>query len=234
MSRRVAGRQPSETLRRIVTSLRLRKGETLYLQDEHADCWYRMVAGAAREYELTAQGTRRCIGFFLPGDTFGFNSGVSRALAAEMLMDSTLERYPRSIAESLARSDPDLRNHLRSLPLATEARAESRRLALDRLAAREKLAAFLLQIASRAGRNARLDFELPMSRTDIAEYLDIAPETVSRSIRGLCREEIIALERQKLVRVLDLERLTALGTTTLQAPTPFVAIRLAPLYVTIH
>lgn len=216
------------------TPLRLRKGETLYLQDEHADCWYRVVSGAARECELTVQGTRRCIGFFLPGDTFGFNSGASRALVAEMLVESTLERFPRSFAELLARSDPALRNHLRSLPLATEARAEARRLALDRPAAREKLAAFLLQLASRAGRNARLDFALPMSRTDIAEYLDIAPETVSRSLRGLCRDDIIAIERMRRVRVLDLERLTALGTSALPAPTPFVASRLAPLYVTLH
>lgn len=195
-----------DSLERLATRIEATVNEALYDAGDAADAWYRLIAGAACESVQTANGARQIVDFLLPGDLFGFCSGPSHESSVEVIADGTaFARYPRRRAEELAAVDVDVAQALRQRAFQSISRLQSRIVLLGRTNSLEKVSAFLLEMAERTGASG--DLVLPMSRYDIADYLAMAVETVSRALTRLKARGAIAIVGSRQVRIVDRQAL---------------------------
>jgi CRP-like cAMP-binding protein len=191
-------------MEQLATLTRYHPGETLYYEDDPADYWYRVVSGAARKCAVMADGRRRIVDFLLPGDLFGFGTRFERLFSVEVIVDGTMiARYPRRGVEQLAESEPEVGRRIRETAFESIARLQWRMILLGSATALEKVSAFLLEMAERSTVDSVNAIILPMSRYDIADYLAIAVETVSRALTELRRKGAIALGDPRRVRIVD-------------------------------
>lgn len=160
--------------------LSFKQGEEIYAQDEDADLIYRLVRGAARTSHLLADGRRQIGDFYYEGDMLGVEVGEAHRYSAEALSDCEVLAIRRSGSAAY-----DTARYERMIWKATANelnRAQSHMLLLGRATACEKVAHFLIDIAERF----RGDLvALPMSRQDMADYLGLTIETVSRMLGRL-------------------------------------------------
>jgi len=179
-----------------------RRGQRIYGPDDPAIYWYRIASGAARKCALLADGRRRIVDFLFPGDFFGFATRHRHAFGAEAIAEGTLVAlYPREGVEMLVDRDPELGRQIRDMAFDAVTRSQARMLILGRVTAREKVGAFLIEMAERSPTaNAVV---LPMSRYDIADYLAMSVETVSRSLSDLKHRGTITFADIHRVRILD-------------------------------
>jgi CRP/FNR family transcriptional regulator, nitrogen fixation regulation protein len=168
----------------------------IYGQDEPAEYLYRVVRGAVRTYRVLNDGRRQIGSFLLPGDMFGLEAGATHACSAEAIADSVVLVIKRSAVVALAERDPEVARQMWNLTAQELGRAQDHMLLLVRNA-QERIAAFLLEMAERA--SGAESVELPMSRQDIADYLGLTIETVSRTLTQLEGEAAIALPTSRRV-----------------------------------
>jgi CRP/FNR family nitrogen fixation transcriptional regulator len=179
------------------------KGESICFQDSPAAYGYRILSGAARESALLTDGRRHIVGFLLAGDISGLWARGTHSYSVEAIVEPTIvARYSRRYIESLIESNPEVALLLHQLALDAVERLQSRMTLLAKASALEKVSGFLFQMSDREDM-----FELPMSRYDIADYLAIAVETVSRSLTGLQQRRIVALGGARHVRIIDRQAL---------------------------
>ena len=206
-------------LERIASVAPYRFGQTIYFQDQRADCWYSILRGAARECAVNEDGRRQIVDFLLPGDVFGFSNGEARGLAVEIIAEPALVAcYPRHRAEALAEADAAVGRGIRQLAFESIERLQRRALLLGCNSAMQKVSAFLLEMATRCGSISHEPIALPMTRYDIADYLALRVETVSRTLSALRRQGAIALVGTRKVRIIDRRGLAALGTKVTRLP----------------
>lgn len=180
------------------------KGDTIYYQDGPAEYGYRIVTGAARECALLADGRRQVIGFLMPGDVFGLWTRATHPFSGEIIAEATLvARYPRRRIERLVESDPDVARHVHQLAFEAVERLQTRMGLLAKTSALERVSGFLLQMSGSAELGSRNSIALPMSRYDIADYLALAVETVSRTLTSLRLRRIILFAGARRVRIVD-------------------------------
>jgi CRP/FNR family nitrogen fixation transcriptional regulator len=176
-------------------------GESIYRNGEPVEYWYRILAGAARQCAFTLYGSRQIVDFLRPGDLFGYDAPNLHTFAVEAIASGTrVVRYPRLKAEQIADSEPPVAKQIRQLAFESVHRVQTRMLILGRASALEKVSSFLLEMADRF-RAADDAVTLPMSRYDIADYLAMAVETVSRALTNLRRMDVIHLEGVRCVRI---------------------------------
>ena len=188
----------------LATTVRASLSEPLYRSGDAASYWYRLVAGAACECVQTADGRRQIVDFLLPGDMFGFCPRDRHEFSVEVIVEgSTFVRYPRRRAEELASADAEVAHALRQKAFESMSRLQSRMVLLGRTNALEKVSAFLIEMANRTARDTGDELVLPMSRYDIADYLAVAVETVSRALTTLRARGAIKLPSSRLVRITD-------------------------------
>lgn len=168
------------------------RDQPVYGEGDAADCVYKVVSGAVRAVRLLADGRRQIADFYLPGDIFGVELGERRRAAAEALGETVLLVARR--ASLAARPDGSWR-----LALAELQRSQDHVLTLGRRSASERVASFLIEIAERL--DVGRAFDLPMSRQDMADYLGLTIETVSRSLTQLQAEGLVALSGARHVRL---------------------------------
>jgi CRP-like cAMP-binding protein len=198
----------ASALERIASIVHYHFGQTIYFQDQRADYWYRIVSGAARECMVTPDGRRQIVDFLLPGDLFGFCTRYERGLAGEIIVDATmLACYPRHRAEQLAESDPQVARRVREMAFGAIERLQARTVLLGRNNAMEKVSAFLLEMAARSAAKPGQPIVLPMTRYDVADYLALAVDTVSRMLTVLRHRGAIALIGTRQVQILNRELL---------------------------
>jgi CRP-like cAMP-binding protein len=179
-------------------------GEAVYHCSEATHYWYRIVQGAARKAAVTADGSRHIVEFLLPGDFFGFGPPDTEFFSVETISAGTVvARYPRQDAEKLSESDPQVSRHIREVAFSSINRLQTRMVMLGRTSALEKVSAFLLEMADRSRTGPVNSVVLPMSRYDIADYLAIAVETVSRALTELRGRGVISLGGVRTVRICD-------------------------------
>jgi CRP/FNR family transcriptional regulator, nitrogen fixation regulation protein len=201
--------KPPNALERLAVAGRYRNGEPVYRCNEPIDYWYRIVAGAARKCASTADGSRHIVDFLLPGDLFGFGARGVRPFCVEAIVPGTLiARYPRQNAERLADSDPQVSREIRETAFDSIARLQRRRVILSRTSAIERVGGFLVEMADRGHTAPSQTVSLPMSRYDIADYLGMAVETVSRALTELRTRRAIALNGVRRVQICDRPALT--------------------------
>jgi len=177
-----------------------RRDSEIFGENEPADYLYKMVSGSVRIYKIVGDGRRQINGFYLPGDIFGLEFGEEHTLSAEAISDAKVLVVKRSALNALAARDPSIAQQLFALTGRELHRAQDRILLLIK-DARERVASFLLEMADRAAQSNTI--ELPMSRQDIADYLGLTIETVSRTLSSLetaAAIEVSASSRRILLR----------------------------------
>ena len=140
-------------------------------------------------------GRRQVCAFLMPGDLFGFDDLVTHDFAAEAVSDVVLRRYPRRLVEALADGRLALARRLRDLTAISLRTAHSHLMLLGRKSASERIASFLLEMAERLPEHGDCVVCLPMTRTDVADYLGMTIETVCRNLAQFRRDGTIAIER---------------------------------------
>lgn len=159
------------------------RDEEIYGEGEPAEFVYKMVSGVIRTHKLLSDGRRQVGAFHFPGDLFGCERGGAHRLTAEAVTDAAVVVYRRRSCEALAARDAAVACRLWALAARDLDRAEEHLLLLGRKTAVERVAAFLLQMAARSPAGGSI--ELPMTRRDIADYLGLTIETVSRAFSQL-------------------------------------------------
>jgi len=172
-----------------------RNGE-IYGEGEPADYIYKVASGAVRMYKVLDDGRRQITAFYLPGDIFGFEVGDEHTSSAEAIGNTIVLVFRRSTVLALANRDGDVAHELWAMTARELHRARSHMLLLIK-SAQERVAAFLLEMAGRMP--ASDEVELPMSRQDIADYLGLTIETVSRTLTQLENSAAIALPASRRV-----------------------------------
>jgi CRP/FNR family transcriptional regulator, nitrogen fixation regulation protein len=154
----------------------------IFGDNEAADYVYKVIKGSVRTYKILSDGRRQIGGFYLPGDVFGMQFADEHTLSAEVIGDTKVLVVKRSALTALASRDAAIGRELFDLTSRELRRMQDRILLLVK-SAQERVASFLLEMAERAA--AGNIVELPMSRQDIADYLGLTIETVSRTLTGL-------------------------------------------------
>lgn len=173
------------------------RNKEIFGEGEPADYIYRVVAGAVRTMRFSSDGRRQILAFHMPGDIFGLEFGPTHGFSAEAVANSEIVMVRRSLVEKATAQDVGAAQallHLTSNILRAE-REHVHMLGLK--GAVERVAAFLLHLADRF--NFRLELDLPMSRADIADYLALTIETVSRAFTQMERDQAIELPSSRHV-----------------------------------
>jgi CRP/FNR family nitrogen fixation transcriptional regulator len=169
----------------------------IYGEDEPADYLYKVVSGAVRVCKLLDDGRRQIAAFHLPGEIFGLEVGADHRFTAEAIVDSVIVIVKRSAVVALAARDGEVARELWAHTARDLQQVQEHMLLLGCLSARERVAAFLLQMAKRMSCSNEVD--LPMARQDIADYLGLTIETVSRTISQLENDAAIGLPSSRRI-----------------------------------
>ena len=178
----------------------------IFGENEPAHYLYKVVSGSIRTYKILSDGRRQIGGFYLPGDIFGLEFADDHTLSAEAISDAKVLVVKRSALNALAGRDASFAQQLFAFTGRELHRVQDRVLLLIK-SAQERVAGFLLEMAERAAQNNTID--LPMSRQDIADYLGLTIETVSRTLTAL--ETAAAIEVSTSSRRIVLRNRAALA-----------------------
>ena len=201
--------QNNEPLRTAGTVANIAEGRQICAEGDDTDVFYKVVSGVVRVCRFLNDGRRQIEAFHVAGEVFGFEMGEERHLAAEAVSDCTLICYRRRNVESLALKDENVTRQLFQYAMQNLAQAQGHSLLLGRRGAAEKVASFLLGWAKNAAQGRIVN--LAMTRQDIADYLGLTIETVSRSLSQMERDGVIGLPNIRQVRLNDIEALEDLA-----------------------
>jgi CRP/FNR family nitrogen fixation transcriptional regulator len=190
-----------------------KKRSEIYGEKEPAEYVYQVKSGAVRSYKLLSDGRRQIGAFHLVGDIFGLENGGEHRFTAEAIVDTTVRLIRRQSLEIVAENDAMVARNLLSMTTSNLQHAEDHMLLLGRKTSLERVAAFLLEMDKRL--TAADIMALPMSRRDIADYLGLTLETVSRVLSrlhelgtlgfvGNTQRQIVLMDRNRLAS-LDLQ-----------------------------
>ena len=220
MSRKIrqatAGRSRQfEALTPLASISRCAAGQQICRQGEPADRWFWIIAGSARRSMIRPDGRRQIIDLLLPGDCFGFTNGGEYDDSVDAIARETyIARCIRRDAEAVAETNPQLAGEIREATFETLWRLQSQLLIVGRVTAFEKVGAFLIEMATRLSSRPDDRVVLPISRYDIADYLGLSVETVSRSLTHFKQQGVIKLFGPRSVWIVDREALECGGRAT--------------------
>ena len=177
------------------------RNEEFFGEGEPAVFVYKVVSGAVRSFRILSDGRRQIDRFHLPGDIFGIEDGEEHRFSAEAIADSRIAFVKRTSLEAAVSRDNTAARLLWSLACRDLERARDHMLLLGRKSATERVATFLLEMSA-SGRGAAT-IDLPMCRNDIADYLGLTIETVSRTLTQLERRGVIELPSSRHVELRD-------------------------------
>jgi CRP-like cAMP-binding protein len=186
----INSQQSTEAVQLKGASMSFRRNAEIYGEGEPADYLYKIVSGTARTYKVLSDGRRQIGGFYLPGDILGLEIAEEHSFSAEAISGCKVLVIKRSVlVRLLAGRQDEITKELWGLIGAELRRVQTRNLLLIK-SAQERVVAFLLDMAERVSTGNSV--ELPMSRQDIADYLGLTIETVSRTLTRL--EKLAAIE----------------------------------------
>jgi CRP/FNR family transcriptional regulator, nitrogen fixation regulation protein len=168
----------------------------IFGEGELAQYVYKVIKGAVRTYKILSDGRRQIGGFYLPGDIFGLEIGAKHPFSAEAINGVTVVVVRRSAIVSLAERDCEAACELWSFTGRELKRVQEHMLLLVK-SAQQRVASFLLEMSKRLAATDAI--ELPMSRQDIADYLGLTIETVSRTMTQLVSEQAIGLPSSRRI-----------------------------------
>ncbi len=190
------GHELSGTIELMGAPMSFERNEEIYGESEPADYLYKVVTGTVRTSKVLADGRRQVGGFYQPGDIFGLEIGDEHAFSAEAITPSKVLVIKRSALVALAGKDHEVSRLLWTVT-GNELRRVQDHILLLIKSAQERVAGFLLEMAKRACVGNAV--ELPMSRQDIADYLGLTIETVSRTLTHLESTSAIELPSSRRI-----------------------------------
>lgn len=191
----------------LCSEFRYRRGTEVFGEGEETEYVYQIISGAVRTYKLLSDGRRQINSFHLPGDMFGLENGATHRFTAEAVVETRVRITKRRSLLEVMRSRESGASRYLGLVTRNLQHAENHMLLLGRKTALERVAAFLLEIDDRLGHPPVL--VLPMSRRDIADYLGLTLETVSRAFSTLRDEKMLQFNgpTQRRIALTDRGRL---------------------------
>lgn len=164
-------------------------GEAIFWEGDEARQIFDVLEGVLRIYRIMPDGRRAIMGFIYPDDVLGVSFQDRYLFTAEAVTDVKVRRISRGRFFSLVNESPALRPQLFALLCDEMSAAQDQMLLLGRKSAEERVVSFLLAVQRKCG--AHKEIELPMSRLDMADYLGVTIETVSRTMTSLSRRGLI-------------------------------------------
>ncbi|MDA9432276.1 helix-turn-helix domain-containing protein [Bradyrhizobium sp. CCBAU 51627] len=189
------------------SEFKYRRGTEIFGEGEETEYVYQIISGAVRTYKLLTDGRRQINSFHLPGDMFGLENGAIHRFTAEAVVETRVRiTKRRSLLETMQSRESGASSFL-GLVTRSLQHAENHMLLLGRKTALERVAAFLLEIDERLGHPKVM--ALAMSRRDIADYLGLTLETVSRACSTLRDRKMLMFvdATQRKIVLLDREGL---------------------------
>ena len=186
----------ADSLEMMGASMSYARNAEIYGEDEPTEYLYKLVSGTVRTSKILNDGRRQIGEFYLPGDLFGHEVGNEHSFSAEAITQVKVIVIKRSAVEALAARDNDVARQLWAMTGRELQRMQEHILLLIK-SAQERVAGFLLEMAERI--SSTNEVELPMSRQDIADYLGLTIETVSRTLTILENSAAIALPSSRRI-----------------------------------
>ncbi|MBI4184636.1 MAG: helix-turn-helix domain-containing protein [Proteobacteria bacterium] len=190
-------------LGQIVYEFEVLPRETIFREGDAAEHCFNVTSGSVKLYKLLADGRRQITGFLFEGDFLGLAFKKQHNFTAEAVTACTFCRFPLDKLEGLLGRYPKLEKRLLREAMEELAAVQDQMLMLGRKTALEKVASFLVMLSRRAAKRGRPGnpVAVPMNRSDIADYLGLTIETVSRTITQLKRDGVIAINDLNHVNV---------------------------------
>jgi CRP-like cAMP-binding protein len=188
------------------TRITVPAGETIFSEGDAPFFFYKIITGSIRLVKAVADGHRQVCDFLLPGDMAGFSNATEHEFTAEAIQACTLIRFRRRDTDIAMKSDAALACELHALTARGLSSAYAHMVRLCHRSAHDRLAWFLLAMAERSGSGDGW-IELPMTRVDIADYLGMAHETVSRAFTQLKKSGAIIEPILNRIRLVDADAL---------------------------
>jgi len=182
----------------LATKVPLRAGRTIFEEGERAGCAFGVSQGVMRLYKLLPDGRRHIVAFALPGDFLGVPLAQRHSCSADAVGEVSLCRFSRDQLERLIRNSPKLTSLLLDFTARKLDMARDQQLLLGNGSAEEKVAIFLVDWRKRLESLVPVasPLPLPMPRQDIADFLGLKLETVSRTLAKLEQKNVIHLVRK--------------------------------------
>ena len=196
--------RPRDPMGEIARIFRCRRGDIIDDNGQPNNHCYRVISGAAKYHAVLPGGRTQILDLLFPGDFFDFapSHGDYRAVEAAV-NDTVIAAYPRTGLLLLAATDRKVAQEVAEMAVANLGRLQRQLLVLGRRTAEEKVGAFLLEMTQRAPGKQTNHIALLISRYDIADYLGVSVETVSRSISRLKRRHCIDLSGPRDVSIVN-------------------------------
>lgn len=210
VSTRISSRTPSAISQRETAQVRrLAAGESLYYEGDDASFVYEVLEGVLRTSKVLCDGRRLVVSFNFPGQIVGISHDKTQHATCEAIAPAKVAVIKRSALSSIVSDRPEFAEQLLQFTAESLNTMQDHFLVLGRKCASEKIASFLLALAQRepVSESGSVSFHLPMTRSDIADYLGLTIETVSRNLTALKNQGVIDLPQTNLVRVGNIERL---------------------------
>jgi CRP/FNR family transcriptional regulator, nitrogen fixation regulation protein len=202
-----SGGNPADTIELMGALMPFSRNAEIFGENEPADYLYKIVSGTVRTYKVLVDGRRQIGAFYLPGDIFGLETGDEHSFSAEAITDCKIIVIKRSAVMALAAKDNDIARQMWALTARELHRVQDHIMVLIK-SAQERVASFLLEMADRASGGGAV--ELTMSRQDIADYLGLTIETVSRTLTQLEKTAAIAVPTSRRIVLRNRSALTRL------------------------
>jgi CRP/FNR family transcriptional regulator len=187
----------------------------IFRDGDVADHYYNITSGIVKLVKTLADGHQHIVGLLYPTDFMGQSLNKHHTYAAESATDVELCAYPRATFEHFLRSHLELERQIFHATIRELDLCRDWTLLLGRKCSYERVAGFVLMIATRVSRQSvnqpknYAHFELPFTRAEMADYLGLTLETVSRQLSQLKKKRIIALQSSRDITIPDIELLRA-------------------------
>ncbi|HEY8594166.1 MAG TPA: helix-turn-helix domain-containing protein [Devosiaceae bacterium] len=191
----------------------LQAHEPLFHEGDETSHFFEVLEGVLCAYKIFADGRRQVISFAFPGDLVGFGHGSAYRFDCDALSRARVRCVPKSSILRAIKERPDLGERLLDAAAGEVAHMQELSVLLGRKSAIEKLASFLVSLSERTSpeSDGSAQVALPMTRADMADFLGLTVETVSRNMTKLRVMKIIDLPHSATLEVRDMARLRALA-----------------------
>ncbi len=195
---------------------KIAQGETIYFEDDEVANYANIVAGAVKLTKLLSDGRQQIVGLQFAPEFIGKPFTEKVPVSIEAATDVEVCVFPKTELEKMLRQQPDFEHRLLEQTLVQLDDARTWMVTLGRKTAQEKVASFLLLLADHIGKPsadnpAHSEFMLPLKRADIADFLGLTLETVSRQMTKLRKMGAIDIRKNLEVTVHGTEQLVAIS-----------------------
>lgn len=173
---------------------------------------YSIVQGVVKLSRLLSDGRQQVVGFRFAGDVLGYAAGKAYPFDAETLTPGHFCRIERPRLDALMRLYPQMERRMLDLCMSELSDTQDQLVTVGRRSAEARVASFLLGLAEAYRQRGPLpaDLPMPMTRSDIGDFLGLTLETVSRSFAAFKRQRVITESGHQTVRILDTQTLLRL------------------------